>query len=412
MRRRPGFTLIEILVAMALTIFLMVILAQCFVAAMTTFRQLKAVGDMEAGLRTAGSILRRDLAADHFEGKRRLSDPQSWVQGPPREGFFRIYQGTPPRTSELTYHDEGPDADTIHSFTANDHVLHFTVKLRGNQRPNFFSTTIGDANSPLLNLGQPDSRFQLNSPAPARTPPYVYSSQWAEVAYFLYPTGQVANGTPLYALYRRQRLAVANNNGVNWTNPGGPGLGVVGAALQNYPQVSCWYNGGSVNRTYFNSPIDLTVPGRRFASSNPKFYVPLGTGDDLLLTNVVSFEVKVLLGGPPNALGFVDLYGFNDTTPINPPMPNTLVASYFTNNPQFSAPLGPRVIDTWSSIQDDTDGTNYTSWKSSGTNTSIPQLVPGGTAVNAISVNAISATLRVWDSKTEQTRQITILQDM
>src|SRR2546423_1854114 len=99
MKHRSAFTLIEMLVSMALTIFLMVILAQCFVAGLETFRQLKAVGDMEASLRTASNMLRRDLLADHFDGKRRLSDPQFWAQGPPREGFLRIYQGSAPRTA-------------------------------------------------------------------------------------------------------------------------------------------------------------------------------------------------------------------------------------------------------------------------------------------------------------------------
>ena len=36
----------------------------------------------------------------------------------------------------------------------------------------------------------------------------VYNSQWAEVVYFLRPTGDTAKGTPLFALYRRQFLLV------------------------------------------------------------------------------------------------------------------------------------------------------------------------------------------------------------
>src|SRR6266498_1920925 len=94
MQQRQGFTLVEVLVAMALTIFIMVILSQCFVAGLETFRQLKAIGDMESNMRTATTVLRSDLAADHFESKRRLSDVPFWIQGPPRMGYFRLWQGS------------------------------------------------------------------------------------------------------------------------------------------------------------------------------------------------------------------------------------------------------------------------------------------------------------------------------
>src|SRR5439155_10425507 len=45
-QKRQGFTLVEMLVAMALTIFIMVIMSEAFVAGLETFRQLKAIGDM------------------------------------------------------------------------------------------------------------------------------------------------------------------------------------------------------------------------------------------------------------------------------------------------------------------------------------------------------------------------------
>src|SRR6266576_3124405 len=95
MRSRKAFTLVEMLVAMALVIFITTILSEAFVAGLDAFRNLKAVGDLNDKLRTAATTLRRDLNADHFEGRRRLSDPGFWLQGPPREGFFRIDQGGP-----------------------------------------------------------------------------------------------------------------------------------------------------------------------------------------------------------------------------------------------------------------------------------------------------------------------------
>src|SRR5207247_700041 len=88
-----GFTLVEMMVSMALVIFIMLLLTQAFIAGLESFRQLKALGDMEERLRSAASILKGDLGADHFEGVKKLSDPDFFTFGPPQEGFFRIWQG-------------------------------------------------------------------------------------------------------------------------------------------------------------------------------------------------------------------------------------------------------------------------------------------------------------------------------
>src|SRR5262245_29335828 len=107
---RTAFTLVEMLIAMALTIFVMVILSQCFILGLETFSCLKEIGDMQEELRSAANLLRADLSQDHFEGKRRLSDPVASFTGgynqnttpnlatiPERikEGFFVIGQGYP-----------------------------------------------------------------------------------------------------------------------------------------------------------------------------------------------------------------------------------------------------------------------------------------------------------------------------
>src|SRR5438876_7912683 len=96
-QRRHGFTLIEILVALALTLFILIILTQAFVAGADTFRTLKAVGDLNSSLRVTTNMLRADLSADHFGGKRRLSDSKFWTtlyNGPPDQGYFYLEQGS------------------------------------------------------------------------------------------------------------------------------------------------------------------------------------------------------------------------------------------------------------------------------------------------------------------------------
>src|SRR5215469_14594848 len=130
MKRRNGFTLVELMVCMALIMFMMAIMSQAFVSATGVFRNLKAAGDMAEKLRATTTLLQRDLAADHFEGKKRLSDPYFWQNGPPQQGFFRIWQGSGGTS-------EGNDLDGIGSYNSNNHMLAFTIKLRGNQMSDF-----------------------------------------------------------------------------------------------------------------------------------------------------------------------------------------------------------------------------------------------------------------------------------
>jgi prepilin-type N-terminal cleavage/methylation domain-containing protein len=69
-RIRTGFTITELLVAMALLVFVMAIISESFSAGTANFRNLKAIGDMAERLRTTATALRRDLADTHFESAR------------------------------------------------------------------------------------------------------------------------------------------------------------------------------------------------------------------------------------------------------------------------------------------------------------------------------------------------------
>jgi prepilin-type N-terminal cleavage/methylation domain-containing protein len=462
MRKRQGFTLVELLVAMALIIFIMSILSYAFVAATTTFRDLKAAGDMAEKLRSATTVLQRDLAADHFAGRQRLSDPSFWTNGPPRQGFFRIWQGGPGTL-------EGGDLDGIPLYRSTNHALHFTVHLRGNRlsdqftaqvpgltiggKPNTFTAPNPLSPSPLTNtsatLGPLASRYEDLDPSRS-----TFNSQWAEVVYFLRPTQDTANGTPLFALYRRQLLLVPDNSLVQSAPNTQAQLSYfVPSTAQPSPylEVSCWqgYPPGYVQPTtllYFNSPFDVTVPQRRFGMNFlglPSTAVAGGVGypilaeqtsdltmknADLLLTDVVSFDVRVLLLAPavPGADPFVNLFhpafqGFNNQ-----------------NSNYYSLPTRPNlpmVFDTWTSLRDPLAGTltalgpplnafaplyDYSSWGQAGIaanqtpQVSMPLWITNA-ATNAGSgpiIKAIQIQLRIWDSKTQQTRQVTLVQAM
>jgi hypothetical protein len=329
------------------------------------------------------------------------------------------------------------DLDGLPSFRTTSHALHFTVRLRGNQIGSVFQANLANvvpAPSPLLSAFttspiQPDSRFQ--DPGSS-----IYCYPWAEVAYFLSPQPTTGpqdladptnnGGTPLYALYRRQRLAVLDDlaikNGVT-DNTNGNGV----TSTTGYDDVSCFtfQDPTSNPYVYFNSPADLTVPDWRLGGANSA-YGPLNVGGnpnaDVLLNDVLSFDVRLLLAG---AVEFTDLYNNLDSTGAGPSPPldsnGSKITDYAGTNPlfPFTGTTGPRVFDTWSSRKQDQPpvppgpslpAIDYSGWATGGTNQSIPLYQNG--AGKQIRIRAIQITIRVWSFKAQQTRQVTIVQDL
>ncbi len=421
MRRRNGFTLVELLVAMALIVFILMLLAETFAKALDTFRDLKAIGDMDERLRSAVTILRRDLSADHFEGKRRPSDRDFWgsdyYQGPPREGFLRIlkeYDGGNNQAVPVSQ-TEGFDSYQWTSRRLVKDALHFSVKLRGNHIKDFF-TAMGPGAS-LLGLGQNDKATfmgqsthpdnlrqnnpQINPTADARYQQSQYSCQWAEVAYFMVPTGKTtgtSTNIPLFALYRSQFAVPADNSALNW-----PPLN---ASATQFYDVSCQ---PGATGTYFNNPNDLAKPVDG-PSGTPKFYnrafygrlKQIGglanfnpsnaqtLGATLLLSDVLSFEVMVLRKVRNDWIGngkgqdvwteneFVDGVGGirgadGSSIPIN------------------YDPLMSGVARAWdSAVQPQNDPDKNSTW------------APAGVQIR----------IRVWDLKSQKARQTTLMQNL
>jgi prepilin-type N-terminal cleavage/methylation domain-containing protein len=469
-RRRRGFTLVEMLVALALTLFIMSILSEAFFAGTKVFRDFKAIGDMTRRLRTASRLLLDDLAAPHCfnasgSSVRNLNDPNFWSttlagEGPPPLGFFRIGQ-----LSSDT--NEGSDLSSVPSYAnAGQSWLHFTVcKGPMGEVPQAFYRSYPPTGSALLNdssYAPPsnqngDSRYQDYASGGAGAATYTtFNSQWAEVAWFLQPATQAPtsiNGTTsLFTLYRRQRVA--------WplgTSPSPPSITTTTDSTSD--DVSCETDNAAPTAHYhFNTPGDLTMPPFRFGmigytgATLPGLptTLPLATTDsaysgqflnpttgatgypiypntsakfseDLVLTDVISFDVRVLI---PGATDFMDLF----TTTGTPTTPATYLASYatyqsagkyFPQNPSYlfvpaagtatlaglTTPTGPLVFDTWSSI----NGTyyNYSVWNEtmSGSGTGSYAYAP-----LQVPILAIKISIRIWDSKSETARQVSIIQ--
>lgn len=330
MRNRRGFTLVELLVVMTLVLLIMVILANAFGQSLVALRKAKGIGDLQEKLRSATTIIRRDLAADHFDGKRRCSDFSGyaeWNRTPfqpyPREGLFRILGEAGGTFSE------GTDSDGMPSYRVTQRGLHFTVKLRSNQRDRFFQAQV-PAGSPLLDP-KVSTFYGLPSDARMQDGGTTYSSQWAEIGYSMTQNGQFAGGTPLFALYRSQYLLVADNSGLMKSVPNDP------ATKAQYGEISYIDDKDNQGFLYFCTPTDTA--NRNYSFSTAGDAVTRGT---LLLNDVISFEVA----------------GWKR--------------------------------ESWNNFEG----------------------IKGGDSSGGLLLDGIRVTIRIWDIKTQQARQVTVFQDL
>jgi type II secretory pathway pseudopilin PulG len=464
-QRRPsrtGFTLVEMLVATALIIFVMLILTTAFTAGLGALRIMRGVGHLQEQLRYATSVLRRDLAAPHFGreqtalkgpylSQQRL-DMYDW--SPPKEGFFRIWQGKTSVYEGGTYPNGAPivtDGDGLASYAMDASglsYLHFTVRSepgmgQGSGRDKYFSTRslkssgIASANitkyskREYLYVGLPDiGPYQLLDDAHQDD---TFYSSWAEVAYFIQPSGQLAGSSSLYTLYRRRRLLIDSRFPVSLAP-----VTVTPAIRSTLADVSFYEQPTAPPLLALNTPGEVTAPFRRFnmtptipagvssntypnSTPNPNSLTPIPAtdvnsgGDDILLENVLSFDVKAIWESPYKTDPVTGLNKGDSRFPlINDPR------SFATNsdNPFDDLPATPaargntslaspmRVFDTWSSAG------NYSVWKNRYMSSDFTLANGPYTIPLRVRVKALQIRIRVWDIKTQQTRQVTIIQDV
>lgn len=266
---RRGITLIEMMVAMALALGIMLILTESFKMALDFVRGAHSTGELMSQLNSAGLLLTRDMQAEHFmdegaakpNGGQRLADQRLDLTGwtPPIGGFFRIYAPDPgldpfsPSDAQGFKINAPATPPFIPAAAPGSHYLHFTV---------------------VMPTGT-DTSFTHNSGGGT------YSSRAAEVAYFLAPmpgkrTSVTASGQQLYNLIRRQRLvAVTTDEETSLTPVAGdsevisrriapPGVNTMASVMQ------------AANRM---NPLTQLGAGPRF-------------GEDIVVSNVLSFEIQ------------------------------------------------------------------------------------------------------------------------
>ncbi|MCZ2343294.1 MAG: prepilin-type N-terminal cleavage/methylation domain-containing protein [Bacteroidales bacterium] len=313
-QNHAGFTLVEVMVAAALSVVIMTIISYAFQVGLETTSKLKSIGGLASQIRAAHSIIRSDLRSPHLDYKgTNLAIPanptipptfpvsdlsvatQAWINttDPGMMGFFRV-SGSPPQPTL----SEGSAADgyNLNSYRATDHIIHFTIKLSGVSPEDAFA-----ANAPSLSpepnvVGDPINLAGLAADGQ-------FASHWAEVAYFLAPMGTTTTivdssdppgTTPkqLYTLRRRQRVIADDNLSVALT----------GLNAANYPELSLV----TTPTLAFNTPSTITQLASRLNAGSVPTLDSNTTyrGSDIVLSNVISMRVQLLIAGQ---LDFKDL---------------------------------------------------------------------------------------------------------
>ena len=431
---RRGFTLVELLVSMAIIIFMLSIMSQAFVIATTCMQGMKTVGELIDKVRPVMTILQRDLAADHFDGTKKLCDSDFWEYGPPREGYFSIIQGG---VSEQETPSSGSVKYYISNSTISNHALTFTSRLPGKNPTEFYTAEYPTAHKARMNgiYNYPDPAFATNPPymkvQNARRfdfIPDVIHSKWAELAYFIKPNGSVVAkdptggyvDLPLHDLYRQQRVILPDVSDMNKA-------GIANILAPNPDPFNLFsHYVDSAGKVVFNQPSDVTAPWKRFGnrdvlpslppSSIPNFFPyaadpirpDVGNNSDLILTNVISFDVRII---NDSNLDFLHLYETGVGALSGPYAP-------YYNAPYADTSTSKFIFDTWTMERSQDPTKNYDLGNFSGltwqpaTGISGNYQVPFWNSITnkGIKINAIQITIRVWDDKSSQARDFVLIQ--
>jgi type II secretory pathway component PulJ len=397
---RRGMTLVEMLVATTCTLILMGAIAQVFGAFGTAVSDSRSMIELDAQLRSVAWRLRNDLSG----ATARTLPPLEVEAG---EGYFEVIEG--PRGDA----DSGVDRTSLAPADIDD-VLLFTTR---------------NTETPYL------GRYTSNPASPGTT--QTTESQLAEVAWFLRPTVVPAGTVPpvvTYTLFRRQNLVIGyvgfkpfydradgskGANQVDWAS-----FNSWSSFLDQF-DLSVQYQ-SPLGSLVPNSLADLTRRENRFMHNitgvidakagsfrfpdgtvNPTFQwqqtpAPDGlifdrtksstrVGEDVVLTNVIGFDVRVFDPGAPVAVSADN----TAAVPGDPGFAATITASgaaangayvdlgwnkgpYAAATPSGQRPrfanlgepmsglrnaAGPAIWDTWSThyesngFDDDQDGT-------------------------------------------------------
>jgi hypothetical protein len=492
---RPAFTLTEMLVATALCLFLMVVIGEAVGQATRTFSVLRTAGQLQERNRGAVTTIRRDLSTDRFAGPylggrggpmvgMQRMDVAGWQ--PPPLGYFEVTQlrnDHLPAAVQSTHLPNGQvtmfepsaanavDSESLTSTRATTHYMRFTMRLPAAVPSELYAARIVETNnSRPTALGivyTAGNEFVTGGPT---NPDLIFYSRWAEVAYYLLPHGDTTAGPQvlqLYSLRRKLRILAPRTTVV-----GAMAQADVARFILANPDLALvpGQTSGGLQEVVFLGPDRVNdrvnrVLARPANPANPlpvdyqleprllNYLTPEQNGSDILLTDVLSFEVKVAWG--------VNQALRPDYNPFGPPPTNILLPflfeSYLPNSSPFAPTMAttpvPNMDEPYSDLPETTGNpilqgvrtfdTGYRNekndridWDSPTTSSNglgflarppvappVPNTDPGYGAYQAflqsthhvplrVNVRSIQIKLRIWDAKAEQARQVTIVQEL
>ena len=274
--RLAGLTLVEVLIAMVMTLIVMFAMMEAFKYASGEMQKSRAVIEMSSQLRSAQELLRSDL--EHI-----TLDPKPWTQTALPKGYFEYVEGprrdaTGSLASEKANYSYLGDIDDIISFTVNRPEQPFRGRYNGN----------------------------------------IIESPMAEIIWWTHWDDRNGNNQVDFdesvSVYRRVLLIRPDLNDAQTGHLGAPASN---ADFLKYNDVSV----GTVGNCWSaNSLEDLGNRGNRFchfiennpATANGFPHILMrsnliqsrmaannvATGDDVVLTNIAAFDVRVY---SPNA---------------------------------------------------------------------------------------------------------------
>lgn len=341
-RRRPvGYTLIEVLIGVTLTLILLGVMIRAFAVAGDAISKGRAVMELSGELRSASETLRHDLRSATVRFL-------PWSAIGVDEGYFETLEGITRDYSFINATDATNNNVVMNTYGDGDDMIMFTAR----------------------NLDHPYQGIFNGA---------VIESKVAEIIWWAVPNDQNGdnnlNVNETITLHRRVLLVAPQLNNAN-------GFLVTGVTLQNFLQ----YNDISVHvdangNLVANTLADLSKRENRFGHNSMVFPFPIDVpfmnslvlqnerqGEDVVLSQVTAFDLKVfdpeaVIRGYPLPSGEVVAvtpedpgYAAATTTAIgkgtyvdlNYALGNSTL-SLFSGLPNVKSQLGQSVYCTWSS---------------------------------------------------------------
>ena len=434
-RSRHGLTLVELLIAAALSLMVMGIVASLFGILSRSIRQSQATVDLSTLMRSAAWQLRQDLT-----GLTCATMP--WLSPERNAGYFELIEG-PLRDASLAIDAQGKPTTNLGADT--DDVLLFTTQ-------------------------------SLAEPYVGRYEGTTIESPYAEVSWFCRPAAtQPVAGMTLYDLHRRQLLVTSylgrsalTNNALSGTanralydlslrpeTIAGQGAMLVPNSLGDLTKREnrflrsgySFLTSTNTVRTVAAQPFPHAFPlvgGTAFALPEATLTETNRAGEDVILTNVIAFDVRVydpqavvplasgtvwrLPGDPGYATAsgtagsgaYVDL-GWRGGTPVLrtgtfPPAGQTALGSAGVCV-SGTRSLPASTYDTWSRHYEsngvDNDGDGVVDEGSAGADTNGDGWLEYSADAETsppypVTLRGIEVRLRCYEPRSKQVRQITI----